>query len=321
MHEHLAQPARREADNAIVEKKLWDRNDSSSNGMYEVNFRIGDCGRFVWEQDEESCYIQYLPPYVENMQVSPRMLKTMMDYSGINAAVLQCGGTYGKLNKYYEKIMEENSWAQNTFFPLARIDEESSYTAATQKELEKALSNKFLKGLWFAGKPEHFSPKYDPFWRLVRQLSVPVFLLFYPDENWAVNLKGMGRWAGQFADIRCVLAQAFPLAAHRYDASLSIPEYAKTIIQECDFLVEIVYPIGRGAIEEYPFPVSIRAVRELYQTFGAKKLVWGSDIPMVERYCTYSQSLGYFLKHCDFIPDSDKELIVGGNLKRIFFRE
>ena len=318
MHEHLAQPARRVKDNSIVEKRLWDPADASSKGRYEARFRVGTHGRFIWEQDGEEIYIQYLPPYAERMEITPTMMKFMMDYAQVNAAVLQCGNVYGKLNEYYRTFMRENAWAKGVFYPLARIDESKVTTPQGMSELEALFSDGLLSGLWFAGDASHFSASHDNFWEMVRNLDIPIFLLFYPDKNWVHIFKQMGRWVSRFGDLRGVLAQAFPLSSRQYEDELVIPEYTEAVIEDSNLMIEVVYPIGRGTVEPYPYQKSLESVLKLYDTFGAGKLVWGSDMPMVERYCTYAQSLQYLLQSNIGIPESDMELIVGKNLLNMF---
>jgi predicted TIM-barrel fold metal-dependent hydrolase len=61
-------------------------------------------------------------------------------------------------------------------------------------------------------------------------------------------------------------------------------------------------------------------VRDLHARLGPTKLLWGSDMPNVERSCTYRQSLDYLRRHCAFIPAADLDLIVGGNADRLYFR-
>ena len=58
-------------------------------------------------------------------------------------------------------------------------------------------------------------------------------------------------------------------------------------------------------------------VKQQYEELGGNKLCWGSDMPNVERNCTYRQCLTHLTKHCDFIKPSDMELILGGNIARI----
>ncbi|WP_204275412.1 amidohydrolase family protein, partial [Enterobacter hormaechei] len=55
-------------------------------------------------------------------------------------------------------------------------------------------------------------------------------------------------------------------------------------------------------------------VREMRDLFGAAKLIWGSDMPNVERFCTYRQSLDYVRRHCSFLSASEKDAILGGTL-------
>ena len=51
--------------------------------------------------------------------------------------------------------------------------------------------------------------------------------------------------------------------------------------------------------------------------FGASKLIWGSDMPNVERFCTYKQSLDYVKRYCSFLKASEKDAILGGNVDKL----
>ena len=51
---------------------------------------------------------------------------------------------------------------------------------------------------------------------------------------------------------------------------------------------------------------------------GAERLMWGSDMPNVERFCTYGQSLDYVRRYCDFVRVSDMDHILGGNAARLY---
>jgi len=320
MHEHLAQPVRKAKDNSIIqEKMLWNLADPSLKGRYDVNFRVGQFGRFEWTKDGVDYYIQYLPPSLQDMMAPPGFLKAMMDYAGVNKAVLQCGSTYGKLNYYYAMVLDELSELSDFFIPLAQINEKEAYKEEQIDRLRNAIQNLGLKGLWFAADEFSFETRYKPFWDEVRDLNIPIFWSFYPEKDiWLYLLKLLGKWVKDYSDIPCVLPQAFPLSTTKKDDEIEIPDFARKLIEERNIFLEIVYPIGRGRIEDYPYSISRKAIRKLYDTFGAHKLIWGSDVPMVERYCTYSQSLNYLKDYCDFIVDEDMELILGKNLQKIF---
>ena len=319
MHEHLVQPARKSKDHAPIEKKLWDSNDPTLKGKRNVGFRVGQFGRFEWNQDGEECYIQYMPPYLEHMVCTPYLLAAMMDYAGIDKAVLQCGAIYGRLNYYYAMVMDEFPTLRDRFLPLAQVDEQYAYDEAELKRLEHAVKHMGLRGLWFAADESSFGPKYRHFWKTVEEMNIPVFLAFYPEKKtWLFLLKSLESWIEAYPKITCILPQAFPLSTVQYNDEIEIPDFAERIITGGQLYVEICYPVARGRIEDYPFPISRNAVKKLYDVFGPTKLVWGSDIPMVERHCTYAQSLKYLTDYCQFIPKRDMELIVVKNLAGIF---
>ena len=77
--------------------------------------------------------------------------------------------------------------------------------------------------------------------------------------------------------------------------------------------IEIMFPISWGGVWDYPYPEAQQLIRGLRDTFGASKLIWGSDMPNVERFCTYRQCVDYVRKHCSFLSDGERELILGRN--------
>ena len=67
----------------------------------------------------------------------------------------------------------------------------------------------------------------------------------------------------------------------------------------------------------YPHTALQPLVRALYDNVGPRRLVWGSDSPVVDQFMTYRQSLDIFREHTPYIPTDDKALILGGNLARL----
>ena len=56
---------------------------------------------------------------------------------------------------------------------------------------------------------------------------------------------------------------------------------------------------------------------DLRDRYGAEKLVWGSDMPNVERFCSYRQCVDYIRRHCAFLTSREKDLILGENLRAL----
>jgi predicted TIM-barrel fold metal-dependent hydrolase len=68
---------------------------------------------------------------------------------------------------------------------------------------------------------------------------------------------------------------------------------------------------------EYPYTDAHRIARALYEHFGAERLCWASDYPPVSGFMTYQQALEVVRTHLTFIPDADKDLILGLNMQRL----
>ena len=74
------------------------------------------------------------------------------------------------------------------------------------------------------------------------------------------------------------------------------------------------YPRLYDMAFEKPLPLVQRLIRNLRDRYGTSKLVWGSDMPNVERFCTYRQSIDYIRNYCEFLPSAEKDRILGGNI-------
>lgn len=62
---------------------------------------------------------------------------------------------------------------------------------------------------------------------------------------------------------------------------------------------------------DFPFSDSIAVLRLLHERFGARRLCWGSDFPVVTRAMTYRQSIEVVRSHCPFIDEADRAWVMG----------
>jgi predicted TIM-barrel fold metal-dependent hydrolase len=66
--------------------------------------------------------------------------------------------------------------------------------------------------------------------------------------------------------------------------------------------------------EDYPFPDIHRYFKDLYDHFGAERLIWGSNYPASRHRCSYRQSVDYASKGLLFLSEDDKAHIFGKTL-------
>ena len=251
-----------------------------------------------------------------------------MTAAGVDHCVLQAGFTYGYMNDY-------NALAQQhypgRFTGLLHVDEARADDDHWLSETRRAIGRLGLKGVFY--QLEHFSrygfdvwfddPRFDEFWSLIDSHGLPVVfeITAIPDYDRASCIGVFGRLANlldRYPNITWVLGTAPPPQFFADGGRWQFPEPVERVYRHERVLLEVCYPITWGGVWDYPFPEAQLLIRGLRDRFGAGKLVWGSDMPNVERFCTYRQSLDYIRTHCSFLSAGEMEQFLGANLARVF---
>jgi predicted TIM-barrel fold metal-dependent hydrolase len=79
-------------------------------------------------------------------------------------------------------------------------------------------------------------------------------------------------------------------------------------------------PLSFGPEEEYPWPRAQEVVRWAVDTFGAERVMWGTDYPPTLNGGTYRQLLDFVRRHCSFLSDAQRAELTGGAAER-FLRQ
>ena len=323
------QPVRRVRDNAIVEGgMLWDDARPGPEGRRPVNFRITRNGRAEWTVGGEDYSLQYMPPSLQDNEAPVEFLVALMDYAEIDRAVLQNDHIYGNLNDYFADAVRR---FPRRLIGLAQVDESRAYAADQVQELTRAVRELGMRGVYFKveglfvnGFKEFFDePSFEPFWAEVERLKIVVFWDLsatpWPSlPNYLRTIEAFRRWQQRHREVPCVWANGMPTRLLAAGGSLEIPDAVKSAVLGGPVMVEAIFPIVWGRFWDSPYWEAVPMIREMYRTFGAERLVWGSDIPNVERHCTYQQCLDHLRKYCPFIPPADMDRILGGNIGSLF---
>ncbi len=317
-----SQPVRRVRDHSIVPDgslELYDQSAEGPHGLTDVNFRVERNGRFVWTQRGEDRYIHFMPPSLESNEATTAGILAQMAYVEIDVGVLQNAHLYGRLNDEFGRAIRDYP---GKFVGLAEVEEFNAHTVSEIESLQHAARNLGLKGLYYANRSflwDRYQHQlddriYDEFWATVQDLGLVVFweLAAIPaptPANFLVEVDRVVRVQRRFPRIRSVLTHGLPVA----DVLSPAPPIERLLALE-NLIVELLYPIYWGRNHDYPYAELRPVLRELHRQVGATRLCWGSDMPNVERNCTYRQSLEYIYRIGDFLPPADLDLILGDNL-------
>ena len=96
-----------------------------------------------------------------------------------------------------------------------------------------------------------------------------------------------------------------------------LPDAVWDVFEAPQCHMQLLIPIGMGNLWEYPWKEAEPAVQQCVERIGADRLMWGTDMPMVARFCTYRQSMDQFRVHCDFLSDGERADILGGTVARV----
>jgi predicted TIM-barrel fold metal-dependent hydrolase len=312
----------RRSDNALVERQTLIAGDRRGRSdLTAVGFDVGRYGRFEWEHEGENLYLQYMPPLLADMEAPAELLIALMDHAGVDRAVLQNDSVYGRLNEEFAAAVRQ--WPSR-FISLATLDllRDAAHADELSRCVEDGHRGLFVKLDDFFEvdfETTAFDPRYESLWERASRLDVPVYwqLVGFPDPDETSYLRTwrlFETWLQRHGDVSVVIVGglAFPLVAEG-----RVPDFVIEAVRDHDVLLEVAFPIQVGARYGYPFAETEDALHFLLREVGARKLLWASDIPNVERYCTYRQSWDY-LRSFAFLDEADRDCILAGNVSRLF---
>jgi predicted TIM-barrel fold metal-dependent hydrolase len=328
MHEHGNQPYRRLRDDAIVaDRTLWSADDSSEAGRRDVAFRVGRCGRFEWNAGGEVQYVQFLPPYMADMSAPAEVIARQMDYAGITSAILQNDHIYGDSAEDFAVAAARHP---GRFIGLAQVQEAWAFHDSEIARLVDQVERLGMAGLYFtysglfrggyATLPS--DPAYDPLWRTVARLDLPVWWVHRdksPVGSYEDELADLARILERHPTLRSVLVHGLPTSRYAdVDDRLRLPTVVERLMTELPVSAELLYLISWGGKVAFPYTRALVQFRQLFDRFGPGRFIWGSDMPNVERYCTYRQSFSYVWDHAAYLNADDRRAIFRDNALDLF---
>ena len=291
--------------------------------------------RFAWTYEGEAYTKQYFPPMLHNLEFQPELLIAEMDYAGVDMAILHTSPHLGMLNEFHARAVASHPDRLMRLISLRDAEIPRDPDAAVrevrgQVEAGGCCGFQFFPGFYYRGG--HTEPWDDgamrPFWEALAELKIPLYITLagarreqrFSNAGREIYLEEHGilqRWMDRYPDVTVVITHGLPWRTFLEGDRIKFPEATWEVFDAPQCHLQLLFPIQMGGLWEYPWREAEPTVKECVERVGAHRLIWGTDMPMVARFCTYRQALDQYLVHCDFLSEGERRDITGGTAARV----
>lgn len=267
--------------------------------------------------------VPLLPPTCADSTFPVEALVELMDREGVAQAVLLQNPTLGTCNDYIRECVKRYP---QRFCGTIQVDPRAPDAVALIREFASIRQNILKLELsydWgWTGLHEGFQideSGMDQLWSAVNEHGLEVILDPGPPGNPGYQVEAITAITARLPATRFVIEHlGYLLAAQENDVA--------TRARRRQLLELGLRPnvwLGLSAVpvlldEAYPCPRAVALLREAVDLVGAKKLLWGSDLPATLNLHTYRQLVDVVRDEATFLPESQLRLILHDNARFVF---
>ncbi|MBI1788089.1 MAG: amidohydrolase [Acidobacteria bacterium] len=271
----------------------------------QPKYRIIDSHVHLWKKDPRYPWAKETtrPP---DQDRTPEMLLELMKANGIEKTVIIQVIHYRWDNSYLAAVLKEYP---RYFQGVARVNPESS---AAPDDLSRLVEQGFrgvrispsgeAGGDWIRG------PLMPPLWKRCQELKVPMTVLAP-----VTRMPDVGKLVENFPALTVVID-------HMADSPLDRPEELRKLIALSRYPKVFVKVSHSWSLSKqgYPWKDSQEQVKRLYDAFGPKRLMWGTDWPVCLPHATYAQTLSVVRDEMKFLNDEDKSWMLSRTVEQVW---
>ena len=259
----------------------------------------------TWKHDPKFPFAEGAHPPAED--ASAEMLLDLMKANGVSRTVIIQVIHYKWDNSYLADVLKRYP---TMFKGVCRVNPEDP---AAPDELSRLTEQQGFRGVrlspsaradgdWIKG------PLMPPLWKRCAQLKVPMTLLIPVDR--LPEIHGL---IEQNPDLTVVIDHQAdsPLSQpEKLDLLLAMERYPKLYVK-----ISHMWTLSR---QPYPYPDAQIQVKRLFDKFGAKRLMWGTDWPISLSKLQYPKTVELFRDHLDFFTGADREWMLGKTVQQVW---
>ena len=264
---------------------------------------IVDSHLHIWSEDRER-YPRKETPY----PAAPELLLAEMAAAGVQHAVIVLPMYYAFDNRVLADTLKEHA---GIFAGVGVIDPRGTEAAERLTELleEDGIRGVRLRATleeeWFA------SPETFPLWERAGALGAPLCVLGRPE-----HLPALRDMVERFPETRVVIDHLMHIPAAEgteeaaFKGLMELAQWPNVYLKLSN--------VRRWAGGPYPQAAAQPLVRAMVASFGAGRIMWGSDWPHVRTGEGYARCLDFVRVHLPWLSDDERAQILGGTALRLW---
>jgi L-fuconolactonase len=269
-------------------------------------YRVIDSHVHVWKKDPKYPWAKETthPPATD---ATAEMLLELMKANGVDKTVIIQVIHYRWDNSYLADVLKRYP---AMFRGVARVNPESP---AAPDDLSRLVEEQGFRGVrispagnvsgdWIAG------PLMPPLWKRCDSLKVPMTVLAP-----VTRMPEVGRLIEKYPGLTVVID-------HMADSPLDKPEMLDMLIALKRYPKVFVKVSHTWSLSKQPYPYldSQAQVKRLYDAFGPRRLMAGTDWPLVEGYCGYAKAVDIARSQMKFLNDDDKSWMMSRTIEQVW---
>lgn len=270
-------------------------------------FRPLGKGRGIWANGDVE---QFFPEQYGDLGFHGETLLKLMEEAGVDHAILLQGGNYGFHNDY---VAEMAAAYPEKFTGVGTLDPYAQYA---QEILEHLIRDYKFRALKFEisqtwGMTGYHpdlkmdGPVFAPILERANQLGLTVVIDMGPMGTASFDVEPLKKIAARYPDILFVMTHCF---FPKEDGNNGLRlEYMKELASD-----HFVFDISNVSFSAYG-----TFLKEVKETVGVRRMLWGTDLPGILNRYTYSELING-VKESGIFTEDELALVMGENAKRVY---
>ncbi len=258
----------------------------------------------VWKHTPEFPFAEGAKP--PDFDITAEDLLKLMDSHGVARTVLIQVSHYRWDNRYLLDVLHRHP---GKFHGVCRVNPEDPAAPDHLSTLTESgchgvrLSpDATVKGDWIRG------PLMAPLWRRCAQLKVPMTLLLP-----ASRLPDVAPWIEKNPDLTVVIDHMADIPAgdrQQLQLLLAMARYPRVYVK-----ISHMWSLSQ---KPFPYPDLTDQLLRLRDAFGANRLMWGTDWPILRERLSYDQRVALYRDHLGFLSNPEREEILYRTVQRVW---